>query len=209
MSHIPTSAISVVSVPAAAPAGGTGANVGGWDTSAHRDEAIATINGIRSCVIEIKTEITSLRTYMDEKTDIRVDPLPTTLIVTATPAAAPANGTGAAAGCYDSAANRDVALATTNSLRTCLSEIKSELALAFSRFGWDANVLNSRTEPYPTTLIVTATPVVAPAGGTGATAGGMDTDAHNDDWVATINGCRDLVIAAKTDIGYIRAFLAD
>jgi hypothetical protein len=209
MTQISTSAISSASVPSAAPSGGTGANLGGWDSANNRNTAIDCINGVRTCVGEIKLEIASLRTYIANKTNLRTEPLPTTLISTATPAVAAANGTGIAAGCYDTSNNRDAALTTTNSLRTCLSEIKSELALAFSAFAWSANVLNLRTEPYPTTLIATATPAAAPAGGTGATAGGMDTDAHNDDWVATINGLRDLVIAAKTDINYIRAFLAD
>ena len=36
---------------AACPAGGTGAAAGGWDTAAHRDEAILLINEIRSALI--------------------------------------------------------------------------------------------------------------------------------------------------------------
>ena len=38
-------------------------------------------------------------------------------------AAAPAGGTGTAAGGYDTAANRDVAIATINSIRTALTNI--------------------------------------------------------------------------------------
>jgi hypothetical protein len=33
------------------PAGGTGAAAGGWDTAAHRDEAILLINEIRAALI--------------------------------------------------------------------------------------------------------------------------------------------------------------
>jgi len=209
MTQISTSAIASVSVPSDAPAGGTGANAGGWKDSTDRDAAIATINGIRTCVIEIKAEIASLRTYLDNKLNVRTEPIPATCInVSSYPAAAPANGTGAAGGCYDTSAHRDVAIATINSLKTCLTEIKAELALAFSGLAWSANVLNLRTEPYPTTLIVTATPVVAPAGGTGATAGGYDSDAHNDDCVTTINGLRSLVAAACVDLALIRAYLS-
>lgn len=41
---------SAPTVPAAAPAGGTGAAEGGWDTAANRDLAIATINGLRTAL---------------------------------------------------------------------------------------------------------------------------------------------------------------
>lgn len=43
-------------IPAAAPAGGVGAAAGGWDTAAHRDATIATINGLVDAVTAIKTE---------------------------------------------------------------------------------------------------------------------------------------------------------
>jgi hypothetical protein len=47
-------------VPAAAPAGGTGTAAGAWDTSANRDAAIATINGLRTDVIELQTKVNAL-----------------------------------------------------------------------------------------------------------------------------------------------------
>ncbi len=40
--------------PSAAPAGGTGAAAGGWDTAVNRDAAIATINALRTRVAEIE-----------------------------------------------------------------------------------------------------------------------------------------------------------
>lgn len=60
--------------------------------------------------------------------NLRMDPLPATQIATATPAAAPAGGTGATAGAYDTAAHRDDAITTINALRTCVIEIKAEIA---------------------------------------------------------------------------------
>lgn len=36
---------------AAAPAGGTGATAGAYDTAAHRDALIALVNEIRSCLV--------------------------------------------------------------------------------------------------------------------------------------------------------------
>lgn len=54
-----TVANSATAVPAAAPAGGTGAAAGGWDTAANRDAAITTINGLRTVVIELQTQLNS------------------------------------------------------------------------------------------------------------------------------------------------------
>ena len=38
---------SATALPAAAPAGGTGATAGAYDTAAHRDELIALVNAMR------------------------------------------------------------------------------------------------------------------------------------------------------------------
>lgn len=58
----------------------------------------------------------------------RLDPLPTSLIVTATPSDAPAGGTGATAGAYDTADHRNAAIATINALVDCVDELKAEIA---------------------------------------------------------------------------------
>ena len=42
------------------------------------------------------------------------------------PSAAPAGGTGTAAGGYDTAGNRDAMIATVNGLRTAVSALKTE-----------------------------------------------------------------------------------
>lgn len=47
-------------VTAAAPAGGTGAAAGCWDTAAHRDTAITTINEIKALLESIKTQQAAL-----------------------------------------------------------------------------------------------------------------------------------------------------
>ena len=49
-----------------------------------------------------------------------------TTIAAAIPAAAPAGGTGAAAGGWDTAANRDAAIATINGLQTYATEQKAD-----------------------------------------------------------------------------------
>ena len=52
--------------------------------------------------------------------------------LTATTAAAPAGGTGTAAGGWDTAANRDLAIATINNLKTRLDQLETALkALGF------------------------------------------------------------------------------
>lgn len=47
--------------------------------------------------------------------------------LTANPAAAPAGGTGATAGAYDTSTNRDAMIATVNALRTRVAEIEAIL----------------------------------------------------------------------------------
>lgn len=47
-------------IPAAAPAGGTGATAGAYDTAANRDAAITTINGLRTNVTNLQTAFNDL-----------------------------------------------------------------------------------------------------------------------------------------------------
>lgn len=44
----------------AAPAGGTGAAAGGWDTAGNRDLAITTINAIRTDLAAVRTQLNAL-----------------------------------------------------------------------------------------------------------------------------------------------------
>lgn len=55
---------NVAAVPAAAPAGGTGATAGAYDTAANRDAAIVTINGLRDDVIELQAVVNGLLTKL-------------------------------------------------------------------------------------------------------------------------------------------------
>ena len=53
--RVPTVTVQTLTAnPAAAPAGGTGAAAGAWDTSTNRDAAITTINDLRTRVSEIE-----------------------------------------------------------------------------------------------------------------------------------------------------------
>jgi len=53
-----------VTIPADAPAGGTGATAGAWDTAAHRDEAIATINGLVDAVTQLQAHVIVLQAVL-------------------------------------------------------------------------------------------------------------------------------------------------
>lgn len=55
-----TVAACVAAIPAAAPAGGTGAAAGGYDTAANRDLMIATVNGLRTDMIELQAQFNAL-----------------------------------------------------------------------------------------------------------------------------------------------------
>lgn len=47
-------------IPAAAPAGGTGATAGAYDTAANRDAMITTVNGLRTNVTNLQTLVNDL-----------------------------------------------------------------------------------------------------------------------------------------------------
>ena len=47
-------------IPAAAPAGGTGATAGAYDTAANRDIAITLLNGLRTFDIEIRAKLDAI-----------------------------------------------------------------------------------------------------------------------------------------------------
>lgn len=51
---------STATVANAAPAGGTGAAAGGWDTAVNRDTAITTINDTRTLALELQTKVNAL-----------------------------------------------------------------------------------------------------------------------------------------------------
>lgn len=59
-----TVAASAVTIPSAAPAGGTGTAAGGWDTAVNRDAAIATINGLVTDATGYKTTINAILTAL-------------------------------------------------------------------------------------------------------------------------------------------------
>jgi len=58
-----------------------------------------------------------------------------TATVAVTSSAPPAGGTGATAGAYDSAANRDLMIASLTAVRVDLANIKTELAALRVKFG--------------------------------------------------------------------------
>jgi hypothetical protein len=55
-----TVAASAAAVPSDAPAGGTGATAGAYDTSAHRDAAIVTINELVTLTAELQTTVNAI-----------------------------------------------------------------------------------------------------------------------------------------------------
>lgn len=63
----------------------------------------------------------------NEMSSIRVENFKRANALTTVTAAAPAGGTGAAAGAYDTAANRDTAIALINNCSTRITEIETIL----------------------------------------------------------------------------------
>lgn len=172
-------------LPAAAPVGGTGATAGGWDTAGNRDSTITTINDTRTVLNDV-LRILGQRGIIEDTTagqrgnmkatHGRDDPA-------AVPAAAPAGGTGAAAGCYDTSANRDSFRTTINGLRVSLDDIIRILK--------DQKIIVTDVQHFD---IVGAIPAAAPTGGTGADAGGWDTSGNRNSAITTVNNMRLVLI---------------
>tara|TARA_R110000824_G_scaffold30184_1_gene99601 strand:+ start:1545 stop:1775 length:231 start_codon:yes stop_codon:yes gene_type:complete len=54
---VPNGASALTAIAAVAPAGGTGATAGAYDTAAHRNEMIVTVNNNRTRISEIETAL--------------------------------------------------------------------------------------------------------------------------------------------------------
>jgi hypothetical protein len=55
---------AAITATVAAPAGGTGAAAGGWDTAGHRDTAIAAINALEADVANLRASIVALQALL-------------------------------------------------------------------------------------------------------------------------------------------------
>lgn len=102
-----------------APAGGTGATAGGYDTAGNRDTAITAINNALAAMRDAGWISTSAGAVMD---GAAFDTNKIAWAGAAQIANAPAGGTGAAAGCYDTAGNRDTFISRINTILTALRD---------------------------------------------------------------------------------------
>ena len=76
---------------------------------------------------EIEAELVAQGLAIKMETVVRGIGAAVASVATATPAAAPAGGVGTAAGGWDTAANRDAAIATINSTRILADELKTQV----------------------------------------------------------------------------------
>ena len=104
----------------------------------------------------------------------------------ATALAPPAGGTGATAGGYDSAANRNLAIASLTAQIADMAVIRAQLQAMGIAAGSTTLAGRSRVRAIssgiipPSGVSATATALAPPAGGTGANAGGYDTAANRN-----------------------------
>lgn len=213
---LPKQVASYTAMPSDAAAGGTGADAGGYDTSTNRDAMLAVVanqidvtDPLRSAAISagfvsagVVTRGAIASAALFSPARIRhQSPLPTAQTgVETVPADAPAGGTGAAGGCYDTAGHRDSWIGTINNLIDVLTPLRAACeAAATGETATPSVALFSPAAiaahaPYPVQeTSVEATPADPPAGGTGATAGGYDTAPHRDAAIVTINALNDVL----------------
>ena len=106
----------------------------------------------------------------------------------------PAGGSGAQAGCYDSAANRNLAITSLTASIADLASLRTEL-IAMGLVGGGSSTEAGRTRardigsgkvPSRPVVSVTATALAPPAGGTGQTAGGYDNATNRDLFITSL-----------------------
>ena len=172
------------------PAGGTGQNAGGWSGSSDRNDgigsliaAIADMNTLRIQLIALGIVDGSAsdegrvraRDIGSGKTPVRA------VSVTVTASNPPAGGTGIQAGCYSSASNRNLFITSLTALIADVASMRTELSAQGVISGGltadgKARIRDLGTGRIPRIAVsITATAIVPPAGGSGATAGGYDT----------------------------------
>lgn len=153
------------------PAGGTGTTAGGWDTAGNRNTSITTFT-------EIKTQLNAWISALTTAGYTSVAQVGGSF---------PAGGTGAAAGGWDTAANRDLAIAAARDLIT-------QLNTAMAQY---------RIKGYPVVANVAGTVV---DGGTGAAGGCYDTAGNRNTAITTLGEIKtqlNLLIADQRNRGYL------
>lgn len=82
--------------------------------------------GMRGYIRTADSELSALLTGVPTAAVADAGALTATALAAAIPAAAPAGGTGATAGAYDTAGNRDLMITTVNGLRTWALEVDTD-----------------------------------------------------------------------------------
>lgn len=180
----------VAAAAVAVPAGGSGANAGGWLDAATRNTAITNINAMVTELNDLKADYNDA---VQRLTRYGILPPGTPLVATADALAVPAGGTGATAGGYDTAGNRDLAISRINDLMTLVQDLNNLLNRAQVGVEQVAHSAGTPVAPSRRSLDPTGPLGQVPAGGTGAAAGCYDSAANRDIAITNINGAVTLV----------------
>lgn len=124
-------ATSVVPAPAAitattAPAGGTGAAEGGWDTAADRDLAIASLTSSIADLTALRTKVADILVAV--KASGLIPPSAVAAPDAITAQNPPAAGVGAEAGAYDTAGHRDAMIASLTASQVDIVSLRNTVA---------------------------------------------------------------------------------
>lgn len=212
----PVKAQATAATALAPPAGGTGANLGGWSGSSNRDLAIASLAAQIVDMETLRVELIAMglgdgssteagRTRVRDLASGKVPSRPV-VSVTATALAPPAGGTGIQAGCYGSAANRNLFIASLTALRVDIDTMRTMLkSVGFVSGGITAigkanlrDIGSGRPSRNPPSI--TATASAPPAGGSGNTAGGYDGASNRDLMITSLTKTRVDVAALRTEL---------
>jgi len=125
---------STVAAPAAitattAPAGGTGATAGAYDTANNRDLMIASLTATQADMTALHAKVAAILVAIKAMGLIPVSGAGTIAAPAAlTATTAPAGGTGATAGAYDTANNRNLMIASLTASQVDVAALRTTVA---------------------------------------------------------------------------------
>jgi hypothetical protein len=131
---IASGTVTTIAAPAAitaatAPAGGTGATGGAYDTNTNRDLMIASLTATQVDVAALRTKVAAILTALKAIGLVPNSGAGTIAAPSAiTASTAPAGGSGATAGAYDTASNRNLMLASLTATQVDVAALRGTVA---------------------------------------------------------------------------------
>ncbi len=211
----PVTAQAAAATASNPPAGGSGIQGGCYDTASNRNLAIASLAAQITDMAAIRVQLQAIGYVAGSTTvvgrtrarDLGSGKVPVNVVsVTATALAPPSGGTGQTAGGYDTDTNRDLFITRLTALIADIASMRVELQAVGIISGAVSAVGKARMRDIGTgrtpsrSVAIAATAVAAPAGGTGANAGGWSSAGNRNLAITSLAAARTDVAALRTEL---------